>query len=114
MGTAAPNCVKALIASRCGSGPYNRSSKSNGEGGIQTPGTGVTQYDGLANRLDRNVNPDANATYESDEENLAFCLALLRRKSPDLALLVERWDTLPDVVKTGIVAMVQAAQGRGD
>jgi hypothetical protein len=26
---------------------------------------------------------------------LAFRLALLTRKSPDLALLVERWDSLP-------------------
>jgi hypothetical protein len=27
---------------------------------------------------------------------------------PDLALLVERWDSLPDAVRAGIVAMVKA------
>jgi len=36
-------------------------------------------------------------------------LALLARKSPDLALLIERWDALPDAVRAGIVAMVKAA-----
>jgi hypothetical protein len=36
-------------------------------------------------------------------------LALLRQESPDLALVVERWDMLPDDVRTGIMAMVRAA-----
>jgi hypothetical protein len=36
-------------------------------------------------------------------------LALLARKSPDLALLVEHWHALPDLVRAGIVAMVKAA-----
>jgi hypothetical protein len=40
---------------------------------------------------------------------LAFCLALLSQKSPDLALVIERWDALPDAVRAGIVAMVKAA-----
>jgi hypothetical protein len=35
-------------------------------------------------------------------------LALLRQKSPDLALVVERWDSLPQAVKAGILAMVKA------
>jgi hypothetical protein len=43
---------------------------------------------------------------------LAFCLALLTRKSPDLALLVERWDALPEVVRAGIVAMVKVTEPR--
>ncbi len=47
---------------------------------------------------------------ELAQENLAFCLALLRRESPDLALLVERLDGLPGVVKAGITAMVTAAK----
>jgi hypothetical protein len=41
---------------------------------------------------------------------LAFCLALLKRKSADLALLVKQWDALPEAVKAGIVAMVKAAR----
>jgi hypothetical protein len=35
-------------------------------------------------------------------------LALLARKSPDLALLVGHWDGLPEAVRAGIMAMVKA------
>jgi hypothetical protein len=31
------------------------------------------------------------------------------RSNPDLTLVVERWDSLPDAVRAGIVAMVKAA-----
>jgi hypothetical protein len=34
-------------------------------------------------------------------------LAFLYAKSPDLALVVERWDALPDAIKAGILAMVK-------
>jgi hypothetical protein len=44
---------------------------------------------------------------------LASCLALLAKKSPDLALLVERWDGLPEAVRAGIVAMVKASGAEG-
>jgi hypothetical protein len=40
-------------------------------------------------------------------------LALLAQKSPDLALLVERWDALPEAVRAGIVAMVKASLPEG-
>ncbi len=42
---------------------------------------------------------------------LADCLAFLQRERPDLATIVEAWDTLPDALKAGIVAMVNAAKG---
>jgi hypothetical protein len=42
-------------------------------------------------------------------DNMAFCLAFLAQKSPDLALLVERWEELPEAVRAGMVAMVKAA-----
>jgi hypothetical protein len=32
-----------------------------------------------------------------------------RHFDPDLALIVERWDTLPAALRAGIIAMVQAA-----
>jgi hypothetical protein len=38
-------------------------------------------------------------------------LALLARASPDLALIVERWESLPEALRAGIVAMVKAAEG---
>jgi len=37
-------------------------------------------------------------------------LALLSRKSPELTLLVERWDRLPDAVRAGIMAMVNVVK----
>jgi hypothetical protein len=36
-------------------------------------------------------------------------LALFARKSPDLALIFENWESLPKAVQAGIVAMVRAA-----
>ena len=35
------------------------------------------------------------------------------KTSPDLAIVVENWDRLPEAVRAGIVAMVRAASGRG-
>ena len=55
------------------------------------------------------ANTDNIGTSEQRPNVLAFCLAFLSRKSTDLALLVERWDSLPDAVRAGIVAMVKAA-----
>jgi hypothetical protein len=40
---------------------------------------------------------------------LALCLALLRQKSTDLAILVERWDALPEAARGGIMAFVTLA-----
>jgi hypothetical protein len=37
-------------------------------------------------------------------------LAFLERESPDLALVVKAWDSLPEVVRTSIVAMVDAVR----
>jgi hypothetical protein len=36
-------------------------------------------------------------------------LALLAKTSPDLAFVVERWNSLPEALRAGIVAMVRAA-----
>jgi hypothetical protein len=40
---------------------------------------------------------------------LADCLAFLERESPDLAMVVGRWDSLPEPIRAGIMAMVRAA-----
>jgi hypothetical protein len=36
-------------------------------------------------------------------------LAFLAKKSPDLGLLVERWERLTEPVRAGIIAMVKAS-----
>ncbi len=56
----------------------------------------------------RNVNARKDVT-ETTPEPLAQTLARQLEKHPDLAHLVERWDTLPEAVRAGIVAMVKAA-----
>jgi hypothetical protein len=38
-------------------------------------------------------------------------LALLAPKWPDLALVAERWEVLPEAVRRGIVALVKASGG---
>ena len=40
---------------------------------------------------------------------LAHRLALLVQESPDLALVIDAWPTLPEAVKTGIMALVSIA-----
>jgi hypothetical protein len=37
-----------------------------------------------------------------------------RQTDPDLALVIERWEALPDAIRAAILALVKAASGRGD
>ena len=50
----------------------------------------------------------ASTTCNGGESVLPECLPFLRRKSPDLTLIIERWPGLPEAVKAGIVAIVEA------
>ena len=68
----------------------------------------MTPYDGLANRYPEHLTDNDATTCGSDAKNSADYLALLKRESPDLALLLERWDTLPEAIRTGIMAMIRA------
>jgi len=79
-------------------------------GGFEPP-VRSNPHTGFRNQSQESVSDGAARTYDADEKNLAFCLALLGRKSPDLAMLVDRWDALPEAVRAGIVAMVRAAGG---
>jgi hypothetical protein len=76
-------------------------------GSVCTSGGGP----GLQNQSLPATTYDNNVTSATEHERLAFCLALLTQKSPDLALVVERWDTLPRAVRTGIMAMVRSTAG---
>jgi len=51
---------------------------------------------------DVTVNPD---------DSVASCVPFLREKRPDLAQLVEVWDHLPEAIKAGILALVEASAG---
>ena len=51
------------------------------------------------------------ASTPGSEDVLARRLALLVRNHPDLAAVIDAWPTLPEPVRTGIVAMVRAAKG---
>ncbi len=64
---------------------------------------------GLQNRCSSSATNDDATTCGNDAENSADYLALLERESPDLALLVKRWDTLPEPVRAGIMAMIRAS-----
>ena len=86
------------------------SNGETGEGGIRTRETGINPFDGLANRLESDVSDCNSTTYESVEENLAFYLALLSEKSPDLALIVDSWEALSEPVRAGIITMVKVAK----
>ena len=77
-----------------------------GELRVEVRGPVISAYDGLANRC-YGIASDASKTpYVIDAAGLASCLALLSQKSPDLALVVKRWDDLPEPVRAGIGAMV--------
>ncbi len=69
---------------------------------------------GLQNRCSPSATNDSTTTCGNDAENSADYLALLERESPDLALLVKRWDTLPEAVRAGIMAMIRAGDQTTD
>jgi hypothetical protein len=53
--------------------------------------------------------PNQQGLTSKPENTLAHSLAREVEKDPDLAMVVERWDILPNAVRAGIVAMVKAA-----
>jgi len=47
---------------------------------------------------------------QTDLDNMARCVARLIQESPDLQSVIEAWPNLPEAVRSGIAAMVQAAR----
>ncbi len=64
---------------------------------------------GLGNRQVAAATDDSAMGCDDQEKRLAFCLAFLTEKMPDLAAVVKAWPTLPAAIKAGIRAMVEAA-----
>jgi len=56
---------------------------------------------------------ELSKTYDDEQGALGVLLGELAAKSPDLALIIERWEHLPEPVKTGIMAMVKSVKGEG-
>lgn len=80
----------------------------------EVPPIGIepTTY-GLGNRRGVSASSDGATTCDDAENVLAFCLAFFDRESPDLAAVVRSWSTLPEAVRAGILAMVEASRPRG-
>lgn len=72
-------------------------------GGLEPPTNGLT-----VRRSDAQSGCNEK-TSAIASENLAEYLALLRRESAELALVVEAWPELPEAIQRAIVAMVDAA-----
>jgi hypothetical protein len=66
---------------------------------------------GLKVRSDDSPTIANESTYDYSQNDLASCLALLAQTRPELAKVVEAWDTLPDAVRAGMIAMVNATCG---
>jgi hypothetical protein len=41
---------------------------------------------------------------------VANCLQYLAKHSPELTLIVERWDTLPEPIRAAILAMINVSR----
>jgi len=80
-----------------------------GEGGIRTRGTGLTPYNGLANGGTKQATPHQNESCESAGNLSGRSVVHPAQEQGDLAELLSVWPTLPEPVKAGIVAMVEAA-----
>ena len=67
---------------------------------------------GLKVRRASDASCASDTTCNDEPNDLAFCLALLKQTRSDLAAVAEAWDTLPDAVRVGIVAIVKASIDR--
>ena len=83
-----------------------------GEGGIRTPGTGINQYNGLANRLLEVVTRGNASTYDDDSPSLTDMLTYISGENPELAMLLKAWSSLPEAARTTILHIVAAEVGR--
>ena len=63
---------------------------------------------GLQNRCPDDVTPENADTCESCPARVASGVAFLVESDPDFALVADRWPTLPEALRAGIVAMIRA------
>ena len=100
-------CLPCPLGRLCQRGDFN------GEAGIRTQGTGISPYNGLANRRRETGTTDRHTTCGETAQGACHNLCQnCAEKAPDLAAVVVAWPTLPEAIKTGILAMVKAS-GKG-
>jgi hypothetical protein len=63
---------------------------------------------GLENRSGLSASDCTASTSGIHDFDLAFYLALLAKKSPDLATIVQSWEKLPEAVRAAITGLVKA------
>ena len=64
---------------------------------------------GFEDRCARDVTPQPISTYNPHDTRLTDVLTELGGENPELACVVRNWASLPDAVRAGIVAMVEAS-----
>ena len=85
--------------------------QASGGGGIRTHGTAM-RYTGFRDRFTDSATPNV----DKDLRLIIPALAAHGQRAtsnpaPDLAAVIDAWPTLPEPLRAGILAMVQAASG---
>lgn len=65
---------------------------------------------GLGNRPALAATDNTAASCDALVFDLADCLALLRRESPDLAAICEAWPILPEPIRRAVLALVNSSR----
>ena len=68
---------------------------------------------GLKGRCTKSGSDDEASTYDDPTNRLGVLLGVLAELEPELAVVMQAWPTLPEAIRSGILAMVQAST-RGD
>jgi len=81
---------------------------TNGEGGIRTRGRGLIPYNGLANRFTRSETPEKTGIPALWPTKWPTLNPQTESSGPEVLAVIEQLSTLPEPVRTTIVALVNA------
>ena len=108
--TTTPNVEKTTMFAES-----NDSMRENAKQNENTPGETRTPDPRIRNPMPESITDQSTTTYNDGSATPASNPDTLDGNSPgdpDLAAVVEAWPDLPDAIRAGIVAMVEAAAGR--